>query len=249
MSSVLEAAVRRIESARGLGRKPTKARDEGRGEKAATESQAAATELEQLLGSPAVASVLAAEQREQFRLSGARIKQAARDTADIVRERDDLLRELNLLRILASMGLTIAEFTHDFSALAETMELSVQAIKRDAAISPEALDATLAQFEEQFRRVRSYTAHFGNMTGALFCIRVRPVVIDRQRLAHQPHQCDEEHHIACKPVGVVPHWRSSIRSSARWSASDFDPFMSPPAVPVSARADASPRKVHAGYCE
>lgn len=163
MSSVLEAAVRRIESARGLGRKPTKARDEGRGEKAATESQAAATELEQLLGSPAVASVLAAEQREQFRLSMARIKQAARDTADIVRERDDLLRELNLLRILASMGLTIAEFTHDFSALAETMELSVQAIKRDAAISPEALDATLAQFEEQFRRVRSYTAHFGNM--------------------------------------------------------------------------------------
>jgi signal transduction histidine kinase len=43
------------------------------------------------------------------------------------------------------------------------MELSVQAIKRDAAISAEALDATLAQFEDQFRRVRSYTAHFGNM--------------------------------------------------------------------------------------
>jgi signal transduction histidine kinase len=163
MSSILEAAVRRIESARGKGRKRTTTGDEGSGEKAATEAQAAAAELEKLLGSPAVASVLAAEQRDQFRLSVARIKQAARDTADIVRERDDLLRELNLLRILASMGLTIAEFTHDFSALAETMELSVQAIKRDAAISPEALDATLAQFEEQFRRVRSYTAHFGNM--------------------------------------------------------------------------------------
>ena len=164
MSSVLEAAVRRIESVRGgKGRNRAKQRDEGSGEKAATEAEAAATELEQLLGNPVVARMLAPEHREQFRLSLDRIKRAARETAEIVRERDDLLKELNLLRILASMGLTIAEFTHDFSALAETMELSVQAIKRDAAISPEALDATLAQFEDQFRRVRSYTAHFGNM--------------------------------------------------------------------------------------
>jgi signal transduction histidine kinase len=163
MSSVLEAAVRRIESARGKGRGAAKVRDEGSGQRAATEAEAAATELEQLLGNPVVARMLAPEQREQFRLSLDRIKRSARDTAEIVRERDDLLRELNLLRILASMGLTIAEFTHDFSALAETMELSVQAIKRDAAISPEALDATLAQFEDQFRRVRSYTAHFGSM--------------------------------------------------------------------------------------
>ena len=174
MSSVLESAVRRIESARGKGRRKT-TRDGESGERAATEAETAAAEIEQLLASPAVASVLAPEQREQFRLSVARIKRAARTTGEIVRERDDLLKEVNLLRILASIGLTIAEFTHDFSALAETMELSVQAIKRDAAISSEALDATLGQFEEQFRRVRSYTAHFGNMMTSNASRRLEPI--------------------------------------------------------------------------
>jgi signal transduction histidine kinase len=61
------------------------------------------------------------------------------------------------------MGLTIAEFTHDFSHLAETMELTVIAIKSAAAKSPEALEAKLSRFEDQFRQVRAYTAHFGNM--------------------------------------------------------------------------------------
>jgi hypothetical protein len=63
-------------------------------------------------------------------------------------------------------------------------------------------------------------------------IRVRPVVIDRQRLAYQPLQRDVEHHIACELVGVFPHWLSSIRPSARWSASDFDPSMSASASQV-----------------
>jgi hypothetical protein len=98
-----------------------------------------------------------------LRNSVERVKVAARTTAEIVRERDDLLKELNFLRILASMGLTIAEFTHDFSHLAETMEINLQAIKRAAATSVEALDAMLARFEDQFRRVRGYIAHFGNM--------------------------------------------------------------------------------------
>jgi signal transduction histidine kinase len=162
MSAVLEAAVRRIESVRGRGRKPKK-RDRSTGQSAAEESEAAATEVEKLINSPTVANALGADEREQLRLSVVRVKEAARATAEIERERDDLLKELNLLRILASMGLTIAEFTHDFSHLAETMELSVKAIKRDAATSAEALDATLARFEDQFRRVRAYTAHFGNM--------------------------------------------------------------------------------------
>jgi signal transduction histidine kinase len=162
MSAVLEAAVRRIESARGKGRR-ARSRDVESGERAATEAEAAVAEIEQLVSSPVVANTLGTEQRELLRLSVARVKEAARTAAEIVREHDDLLKELNLLRILASMGLTIAEFTHDFSHLAETMELSLQAIKRDAMVSAEALDATLARYEDQFRRVRGYIAHFGNM--------------------------------------------------------------------------------------
>jgi signal transduction histidine kinase len=162
MSAVLETSVRRIESARGKGRR-ARSRDTASGERAATEAEAAAAEIEQLVSSPTVARTLGTEEREKLRLSVERVKEAARTTAEIVRERDDLLKELNLLRILASMGLTIAEFTHDFSHLAETMELNLQAIRRAAATSLEALDAMLARFEDQFRRVRGYIAHFGNM--------------------------------------------------------------------------------------
>jgi signal transduction histidine kinase len=162
MSAVLEAAVRRIEAARGKGPR-ARSRDTESGERVATEAESAVLEIERFVTSPAMASVFAPEERQQFKSSVARIKEAVRATSVIVRERDELLKEVNLLRILASMGLTIAEFTHDFSALAETLELSVQAIKRDATISSEALDATLGSFEEQFRRVRSYTAHFGSM--------------------------------------------------------------------------------------
>jgi signal transduction histidine kinase len=162
MSAVLEAAVRRIESERGKGRKRKK-QDPESGLRAATEVEAAAREIEQLVNSPGVARVLGAPELQRFQLAVTRVREAARATAEIVRERDELLKELNMLRILASMGLTIAEFTHDFSHLAETMELNVKAIKRAAARSPQALEKKLALFEEQFRQVRAYTAHFGNM--------------------------------------------------------------------------------------
>ena len=163
MTKALEAAVLRIESARGGKGRYGKKKNAARGTQAATESEAAASDLEQLVNSPTVVKVLGPDQRAAFRLSIERLKKAAHAIAEVERERDDLLKELNLLRILASMGLTIAEFTHDFSHLAETMELTVKAIKMAAATSPEALEAKLARFEDQFRQVRAYTAHFGNM--------------------------------------------------------------------------------------
>jgi signal transduction histidine kinase len=162
MSSILEAAVRRIESQRGRGRRPKK-QNPLSGQEAAIEAEAAAAEMEELVRSPTLANTLATEDRERLRLSVARVKEAARTTAEIGRERDDLLIELNFLRILASMGLSIAEFTHDFSHIAETMELNLQFIKRAAATSADALNTTLARFDDQFRRVRGYIAHFGNM--------------------------------------------------------------------------------------
>jgi signal transduction histidine kinase len=62
------------------------------------------------------------------------------------------------------MGLTIAEFTHDFSALAETMELNLDALESSAGARGEEFEAVLNRYRSQFRQVRAYTAHFGNMT-------------------------------------------------------------------------------------
>lgn len=63
MSSVLESAVRSIESARGKGRRPAR-QGEKSGEGAVSEAEAAVTEIEKLLANPAVARMLAPEQRE-----------------------------------------------------------------------------------------------------------------------------------------------------------------------------------------
>jgi signal transduction histidine kinase len=163
ISAVLEAAVLRIESVRGIGPKRNTSRDESSGDRAAAETEAAAAELEEAMQDSAVSDAVAPADRDRLVSAVSRAAEAARLTAEVARERDDLLKELNLLRILASMGLTIAEFTHDFSHFAQTMELSVLAIKRAAETSAEALDASLARFDSQFRLVRAYTSHFGNM--------------------------------------------------------------------------------------
>jgi signal transduction histidine kinase len=163
MSAALDAAVRRIESTRGLGRGRKKGSDAASGQRAATETEAAAREIELIISNPTIAASVSPVDQAQLRSALTRVKDAAIVSADLARERDDLLKELTLLRILASMGLTIAEFTHDFSHLAQTMELNVIAIKRAAETSPAELEASLSRFEGQFRQVRAYTAHFGNM--------------------------------------------------------------------------------------
>ena len=162
MSWSLEAAVRRIESARGKGRR-RKSRDASAGERAANEAEAAARQIEQVLSNPSVAAAVTLADQAHLRTALDRVKEATAATAEVARERDDLLKEVSLLRILASMGLTIAEFTHDFSHLAQTLELNANQIRRDAETSRETLEMSLARFEGQFRQVRAYTAHFSNM--------------------------------------------------------------------------------------
>lgn len=68
-----------------------------------------------------------------------------------------------MLRILASMGLTIAEFTHDFSHLAETMELNLNALVGSVGKQSPAFLERMERFRGQFRQVRAYTSHFGSM--------------------------------------------------------------------------------------
>jgi signal transduction histidine kinase len=163
--SVLVSAVGRIEAKRGLGRKkPSTPRTPDSGALAAQETEDAAAEVETIL-QDIKAGALNSGGDDQEALTGAleRLSLAAKVAAEVARERDALVEELNMMRILASMGLTVAEFTHDFSALAETMELNLQAIGGTMPGTPRH-DTLMARFRSQFRQVRAYTAHFGAMT-------------------------------------------------------------------------------------
>jgi signal transduction histidine kinase len=162
MSAVLEVAVRRIESFRGKGRGRKKRADPASGETAAQEAVAAVAEVQEVVDQT-IADGLGVTDRDRLDSALARLNELTQVSVEVARERDDLLKEITMLRILASMGLTIAEFTHDFTHLAETMELNLTAIKRAAATSSEALEFSLARFEGQFRQVRAYTSQFSNM--------------------------------------------------------------------------------------
>jgi signal transduction histidine kinase/Asp-tRNA(Asn)/Glu-tRNA(Gln) amidotransferase C subunit len=163
--SVLVSAVRRIEAKRGLGRKPT-TRDPQSGTRAATDAEAAAADIEQIVTDieQGDSSDIDPTKREQLTAAIDQLSLAVRASAAAARERDALLEELSMMRILASMGLTIAEFTHDFSALAETMELNLNALETSVGSRSEDFERTLNRYRNQFRQVRAYTAHFGNMT-------------------------------------------------------------------------------------
>lgn len=174
--SVLVSAVGRIEAKRGLGRnKPPAPKAPNSGTAAASETEEAVAEVESLLSEMnADGPDGTDENRELLTAALERLNQAAKVTAEVARERDALVEELNMMRILASMGLTIAEFTHDFSALAETMELNLQALGSSEPDTPAYLKS-LDRFRNQFRQVRAYTAHFGAMTTSNASRELQPV--------------------------------------------------------------------------
>ncbi|MFA5963735.1 MAG: sensor histidine kinase [Sphingomonas sp.] len=162
-SQVLEIAVRRIESKRGLGRKKREASDPQGGGRAATAIASAVDDLKSAVAHSQARDSDPEESEERIQGAVLRLTAATDAVMEIAQERDELLQEVNLMRILASMGLTIAEFTHDFSHLAETMELNLNALVATAGKQSEAFDKQMERFRGQFRQVRAYTSHFGNM--------------------------------------------------------------------------------------
>lgn len=164
MSKVLEAAVTRIESTRGLGRKPRDRQDPTSGAKAAAEIEEAISDLRTaLVADEANTGGNQQETRRTINASFQRLAATAKIAVQVAEERDEFLEEINLLRILASMGLTIAEFTHDFSHLAETMELNLNALEASVTDPPPQFAARMDRFRGQFRQVRAYSSHFGSM--------------------------------------------------------------------------------------
>lgn len=162
MSQVLEAAVRRIESKRGLGRKPRERRARDSGGRAAQAIEQAVEGIRDALDG-ASKTEDADARSGQVDAAVERLALAAREIAEVAQERDEYLQEVNLMRILASMGLTMAEFTHDFSHLAETMELNLNALATIANQQTPEYQSRMDTFRNQFRQVRAYTSHFGSM--------------------------------------------------------------------------------------
>ncbi len=162
-SRVLEVAVRRIESSRGLGPKKRKLQDLAGGGQAAGEIKKAVDDVRAAIEDAQRDSADPRANRERVDGAVRRLAVATNAVVEIAQERDELLQELNLLRILASMGLTVTEFTHDFSHLAETMELNLNGLIASAGGQSPAFDQQMERFRGQFRQVRAYTSHFGSM--------------------------------------------------------------------------------------
>ncbi len=163
MSQILEAAVRRIESKRGLGRKPRDRQDPKSGARAAEDIEKSIEELRTVLLATEEAEERSPQGQRDVSASLLRLANAAKVAVEIAQERDEFLEEVNLMRILASMGLTIAEFTHDFSHLAETMELNLNALEANSSDQSPVFQQQMDRFRGQFRQVRAYTSHFGSM--------------------------------------------------------------------------------------
>jgi signal transduction histidine kinase len=170
VSSVLITASLRIDAHRTDSKKLVREeRAQRRSEQATNAANRARAALEKISAAAHVGSTPDAK-------SIAEAKEAIDDAIslglDIAEERDALLAELNLLRILASMGLTVAEFTHDFSALAQTIELNLEELIPHAASDAAPV---IERLRRQFGLIQAYTGYFGAMMTSNASRKLEPV--------------------------------------------------------------------------
>lgn len=160
VSAILITAGQRIDATRAPSKQDAREqREREKGRRTAEAAESAHSVLDQLVQGPSGSGVSGEVGRDREE-AGDAIREALRLGAEVARERDALLEELSLLRILASMGLTVAEFTHDFSALAQTIELNLEELV--SAVAPEAT-ATIERLRRQFGLTRAYAGYFGSM--------------------------------------------------------------------------------------
>jgi signal transduction histidine kinase len=166
LSRVLITAAQRVAEARNRsGKKPRKlaispTETSERGRISAQRLRSSVKEFRrtaELAGSGA-----SAETRLALLQTASRLDEAVKEIAEAASERDELAAEINLLRILASMGLAIAEFTHDFSALAQTMELDLNKIAKAAGDAPP-IEKAKERLRSRFLLTRAYSKYFGEM--------------------------------------------------------------------------------------
>jgi signal transduction histidine kinase len=116
--------------------------------------------------------------KQALLLTAGELEAAVKEIVEAAAERDDLAAEINLLRILASMGLAIAEFTHDFSALAQTMELDLNRIAKSAEETP-AIERAVDRLRSRFQLTRAYSKYFGEMVSENASRKLEPIELYR----------------------------------------------------------------------
>lgn len=88
---------------------------------------------------------------------------SAEEVSRRARESDALLKEIDLLRVLASMGLAIGQFTHEFSSLSGAMRASLAVLLESGRTEAERLDAASA-IRTLLDQARAFTGLYKSMT-------------------------------------------------------------------------------------
>jgi signal transduction histidine kinase len=177
VSASLRAAVLRIEAARGRGKKKRKqprlrssadAPLDERLESAANEVQSVVGLLET---SPAKRHLGRAAEQLKSVLDA--LKTASPETTE-------LLEEIAMLRVLASLGLTIGMFTHEISTRLAAMRARIRTLSRRKGGSADDLEG-IKRIDEHFRMLEAYASYFNatiaaNVQRELEPINLREVV-------------------------------------------------------------------------
>ena len=92
-----------------------------------------------------------------------RVTASAEEVARRATESDALLKEIDLLRVLASMGLAIGQFTHEFSSLSGAMRASLTILLEPGRSEQERSEAASA-IRGLLDQARDFTGLFKSMT-------------------------------------------------------------------------------------
>jgi signal transduction histidine kinase len=92
-----------------------------------------------------------------------RVTASAEEVARRATESDALLKEIDLLRVLASMGLAIGQFTHEFSTLSGAMRASLTVLLEAGRSEKERSEAASA-IRGLLNQARDFTGLFKSMT-------------------------------------------------------------------------------------
>lgn len=151
-------AVKRLDAARSSSETKRK-------RKAPNSAKQQVQELEQLLRKLVVHARAGSQEASSAPDVEELIKQveaAIGTVAEAAAEQERLVDENELLRILATMGITVAEFTHEFQAHAQMMSVHVKRLAAEVDANT-GLGRTAQDLRSAFSQMETYTSYFGSM--------------------------------------------------------------------------------------
>jgi signal transduction histidine kinase len=158
VSASLRAAVLRVEAVRGRGKKKRKKRIQDSSSDLPLDQrlQSAADEVQSVVGlleqSPATRNIGLARAAEQLKGVFDALRTASPETAE-------LLEEIAMLRVLASLGLTIGMFTHEISTRLAAMRARIRTLSRKSGASAEDIQG-IKRIDDHFRMLEAYASYF-----------------------------------------------------------------------------------------